>query len=176
MNPKHLVSGAPRRNGGSLATKAARMNVFDRGCCAPNRQTATPIPAAPEKPASAPKTPPADFMQFVCEGSVRDAAKLLRLSPGMVHQLRHGYWPDDPRRILRAWADYRARAGRIESSWFLRRVRSDGRLLHAGRAWSGVGLAQRAGELVAVARMPDGALLAQTLELPAQRIALESRP
>lgn len=156
--------------------KTARMNTFDRPWRACSEAAATAGAAACENAASAPKTPPAEFVQFVHAGSVREAAGLLRLSPGLVYRLRQGYWPVDPRRILRAWADYKGRAGRIESSWFLRRVRSDGCLLHAGRAWSGPGLAQRAGCLVAVARVGGGALLAQTLELPAQRIALEIRP
>ena len=87
-------------------------------------------------------------------------------------------WVDtaDARKVAAAWATYRGRTGRVESSWFLRRVRAGGVVLHAGRRWSGVGLQQHVGELVAVARMPDGALLAQTLELPAERLPLEALP
>ncbi|MDO5623797.1 MAG: hypothetical protein Q4G71_03820 [Pseudomonadota bacterium] len=116
------------------------------------------------------------MLAFACDGSVREAANALRLSLGTIHQLRAGYWPDDARRILRAWADYKGRTGRISSSWFLRRVRAGGCVLHAGREWTGVGLARRVGELVAVARMPGGELLAQTLEIPAERLPLELRP
>ena len=126
--------------------------------------------------ASARNSPPAELLAVVRDGSVRQAADALRLSVGLIHQLRAGYWPDDPRRILRAWAAYRGRTARVESSWFLRRVRAGGVVPHAGRRWSGVGLQQHVGELVAVSRMPDGALLAQTLELPAQRLPLEALP
>ena len=122
-----------------------------------------------------PKTAPTDLLAFVRAGSVRDASRALGFSLGTTHRLREGYWPDDPRRLLRAWAAYKGGVGRVVSSWFLRRVAVGGCIRHAGLSWSGVGLALRVGELVAVARTPDG-LLAQTLELPSQRIPLEVRP
>lgn len=129
----------------------------------------------PSGRAYGPKTAPTDLLAFVRAGSVRDASRALGLSLGTTHRLREGYWPDDPRRIMRAWAAYKGGVGRVVSSWFLRRVAEGGCIRHAGRAWGGVGLALRVGELVAVARTPDG-LLAQTLELPAQRLPLEVCP
>lgn len=151
-------------------------NGFDRGLRVDRDEAATSIPVQTEKPASGLKSPPADLMRFVQEGSVRDVAASLRLSLGAVHQLRHGYWPEDSRRLLRAWSEYKGRTGRAASSWFMRRVRSDGCIAHRGQAWTGIGLGKFVGELVAVACMPDGALLAQTLTLPAQRMPLEPKP
>jgi hypothetical protein len=151
------------------------MNDFDGPSGGPNRLAGTSVAANGSNRASGLKTAPPELLEFACAGSVRDAAHALGLSVGTVHQLRAGYWPEDPRRILRKWSEYKGRTGRIASSWFLRRVRAGGVVAHAGCDWGGVGLAQRVGELVAVARSPDGGLLAQTLELPAQRIPLEVR-
>lgn len=124
-------------------------------------QAAISIPAAP-----------ADLLDFVHAQSVRESANALRLSLGTIHRLVQGYWPADPRKILQAWSAYKGRAGRIASSWFLRRVRSGGIVCHAGKQWSGQRLATRVGELLAVARAEDGGLLAQTLELPPERLPL----
>ena len=123
-----------------------------------------------------PESAPADLLAWLRAQSVSDGAQALGLSRRTVYRLQGGYWPPDARKIMRAWSAYKGRTGRIASSWFLRRVRAGGVVPHAGRRWSGVGLQQHVGELVAVARMPDGALLAQTLELPAQRLPLEALP
>lgn len=127
---------------------------------------------APKSEAAAPP----DLLAWLRAQSVADAAQALGLSRRTVYRLQGGYWPADARKVAAAWAAYRGRTGRVESSWFLRRVRAGGVVPHAGRRWSGVGLQQHVGELVAVARMPDGALLAQTLELPAERLPLEALP
>ena len=119
---------------------------------------------------------PPDLLAWLRAQSVADAAQALGLSRRTVYRLQGGYWPADARKVAAAWATYRGRTGRVESSWFLRRVRAGGVVPHAGRRWSGVGLQQHVGELVAVARMPDGALLAQTLGLPAERLQLEALP
>lgn len=119
-----------------------------------------------------PDSMPADLQEFVRAQPVRDAAQALRLSLGTVHRLVQGYWPSDPRKIVQAWSAYKGRAGHLASSWFLRRVRSGGLISHAGQQWTAPGLAIRAGELLAVARADDGSLLAQTLGLPAERLAL----
>ncbi len=163
------------RSGALEAFVDASMNDFDAPCRAASAQVGTLGAVSAQKPVCGPKMPPPELIEFASAGSVRQAAGALGLSLGTVHQLRAGYWPDDPRRILRAWSDYRGRTGRIASSWFLRRVRVGGVVAHAGLQWSGIGLTQRVGELVAVARMPGGALLAQTLEMPAQRLPLEAR-
>lgn len=153
------------------------MNDLDAPLRGEREAEATLVPPPPRKRAYGPISPPTDLSEFLRAGSVRSVADALRLSPGTVHRLRSSdYWPDDPRRIMRAWSDYKGRTGRIASSWFLRRVHPGGLVRHAARAWTGIGLERRVGELVAVARMPDGALLAQTLELPPQRLPLQAQP
>lgn len=122
-----------------------------------------------------PNSMPVDLLEFVRAQSVRDAANALRLSVGTVYRLVEGYWPRDPRKIIQAWNAHKARAGRITSSWFLRRVRAGGVVSHAKQQWTAPGLATRTGELLAVARADAGALLAQTLELPAERMQLEAK-
>ncbi|CAM3350555.1 hypothetical protein [Paracidovorax anthurii] len=118
-----------------------------------------------------PKSPPADLLGFVRDWSVSEASLMLGLGRGTVARLRHGYWPTDPRKIERAWSRYKAQRG-VMASWFLRRVYPGGIVRHAGRAWGGMPLAGRTGQLLAVAREAGGGLVAQTLELPAERLPL----
>lgn len=112
------------------------------------------------------------LLAFVSALSVRDAAQALGLSRGTVHELRKGYWPTDARKIVRAWSAYQGRAGVVASSWFLRRVRPGGVVRHADREYTAHQLTARTGQLLAVARAADGSLLAQTLDLPAERLPL----
>lgn len=116
--------------------------------------------------------PPDDLVTFVRALPVSEAVKVLRLGVGTVHRLRHGYWPRDPRKIIAAWEHYQAKRGVAASSWFLRRVRPGGFIRHAGRRYTAHLLATRTGEMLAVSRAADGGLIAQTLEIPAQRLAL----
>lgn len=111
-------------------------------------------------------------MHFVRENSVGDVTRDLGVARGTVHRLRHGYWPGDPDKLLMAWGRYKASRAMVESSWFLRRVREGGMLRHAGHDYTAPRLGARAGQLLAVARAADGSLLAQTLELPAERMPL----
>ena len=176
MTALNTIHGARAVSRPGVSRKTSALNDFDWATGADRVRAGTSAPPRAQNAASGPNLPPADLVAFVRDGSVRDVAHALRLSLGAVHSLRHGYWPGDSRRLERAWSDYKGRAGRIASSWFLRRVRGDGCIPHRGQSWTGVGLAQCVGDLVAVARMPDGALLAQTLALPAQRIPLEPVP
>lgn len=120
-----------------------------------------------------PDSVPDDLLEFVRAQPVRDAANALRLSMGTIYRLAKGYWPADSRKIVQAWSEHKGRVGRIASSWFLRRIRAGGLVSHAGQQWTAPGLATRTGELLAMARAEDGTLLAQTLELPAQRLQLQ---
>jgi len=115
---------------------------------------------------------PPDLLHFVRGLSKASAARALGLATGTIHRLRHGYWPDDPRKIMRAWERHQARCGVVASSWFLRRVRAAGVVRHAGIDYTATQLAARTGQLLALARGADGRLIAQTLELPAERLAL----
>jgi hypothetical protein len=119
-----------------------------------------------------PEFPPPDLLVFVRGSSERDAVRALGLGKGTIQRLRHACWPSDPRKIMRAWEHYQARHGVITSSWFLRRVRPGGVVRHAGRDYTATQLAARTGQLLAVARDAGGGLMAQTLELPAERVPL----
>jgi len=113
------------------------------------------------------------LLEFVRAQAVRDGAAALGLGRGTVHRLCLGYWPSDPRKIMQAWSAYKGRSGVVASSWFLRRVRPGGLVRHAGQDYTGQQLAARTGELLAVARAGGGNLLAQTLELPSERLPLQ---
>jgi len=149
------------------------MTDFDGGTGRAGGQGSTSVTAPPSARPSGPQSAPSDLLHFVRGLSKAAAARALGLSCGTIHNLRHGYWPADPRFITRAWECYRERHGlTVSSSWFLRRVRPGGAVRHAGRDYTATGLAARTGQLLAVARDAEGGLLAQTLELPAQRLPL----
>ena len=101
-----------------------------------------------------------------------EAARTLGLSKGTIHNLARGYWPADSRKLLAAWQRYKGRHSVVASGWFLRKVYAGGQVRHAGHAYTATGLAARTGQLLAVSRSADGGLLAQTLDLPAERISL----
>ena len=114
---------------------------------------------------------PPDLVGFLESVSVGEACQALGLSRRTAHRVRHGYWPTDPRKIMSAWVAYKGRSVQRATSWFVRRVTADG-LRHGGKLYQASQLAGRAGELLAVARAADGGLLAQALELPAERFTL----
>lgn len=115
-------------------------------------------------------------MHFFREGAVVDVARELGLTRGTVYRLRDGYWPSNPSNILQAWGRYKAGRAVVDSSWFLRRVRSGGMVRHAGADFTAPCLPARVGQMLAVVRGADGCLLAQTLELPAERFTLMQTP
>lgn len=115
-------------------------------------------------------------MQFVRENSVGDVTRELGVARGTVHRLRHGYWPADPDKLLTTWGRFKASRSVVESSWFMRRVKADGTVRHAGKSYTAPRLAARAGHLLAVARSTEGGFVAQTLELPAERMSLMLAP
>jgi hypothetical protein len=103
--------------------------------------------------------------------SVVNVARELGLTRGTVYRLRDGYWPAESGKILHAWSRYKASRGVVQS-WFLRRVRTGGLVAHAGQQFTAPGLGMRMGQMLALARAVDGDLIAQTLELPAERFIL----
>lgn len=127
-------------------------------------------PMDPDAPGGLESAPP-DLMGFLSAVPVGEACHTLGLSRRTVHRIRHGYWPADSRKIGRAWDAYKGRSVARATSWFIRRVAPDG-LRHGGKLYAASQLAGRAGELLAVARAADGGLLAQSLELPAERFTL----
>lgn len=148
------------------------LDAFDTGCCPDNGLSNTSAAVAPVGGLCGPAFAPDGLLDFVRAQSVRDAAAALGLSRGTVHELRKGYWPADPRKIVQAWSAYQGRAGMVGTSWFIRRVRAGGVVRHAGQDFTAHELAARTGRMLAVTRSNDGSLLAQTLELPAERLPL----
>ena len=116
---------------------------------------------------------PADLAAFVHASSTREVASVLGVGHGTVTRLKQGYWPADSRKIVQAWGEYKGRSAHRATSWFIRRVSTDG-VRHGGKWYMASQLAGRAGELLAVARSDDGDLLAQSLELPTERFTLSA--
>ena len=150
----------------------APLDTFDAGCGPGNAPGDTCAGVTPVAGLCGPAFAPQDLLDFVRAQSVRDAAQDLGLSRGTVHELRKGYWPADPRKIMQAWNRYKGRRSIVASSWFIRRVRPGGAIRHAGHDYTAPRLAARTGQMLAVARASDGTLIAQTLELPAERLPL----
>ncbi|QDL55312.1 hypothetical protein [Rhodoferax aquaticus] len=128
--------------------------------------------AKPPRGLVGPISPPSDLLVFVRSQPFSKSAAAIGLARGQVHRIAHGYWPNDPRRILAAWEAYRGCTDAPGSSWFLRRVLPGGMVRHARTHYTSARLAFRIGTLVAVARVSGGDLLVQTLELSAERFVL----
>lgn len=116
---------------------------------------------------------PANLLAFVRCRPERDAAEELGLSRKQIQRLKGGYWPQEPRKILEAWSAYRGRGGATANRWVLRCVYPDGVVRQGRHVYTAQQLGARVGELVAVARSVDGALIAQPLQPPMERFALE---
>ena len=159
-----------------MDTALTAVNKLDRATSAPNGAGGTHASPLSINRSSAPESAPADLMHFVCWSNAGDVARELGIGRGTVYRLAKGYWPADPSKILQAWGRYKASRSMLDSSWFLRRVRVGGVVRHAGADFTAPGLPARVGQMLAVARATDGSLLAQTLELPAERIALMQTP
>lgn len=158
-----------------MDTTVVAMDTLDRAPRAANAAGGTHASPAPKNRSNTPIFAPAELLHFVRESGASDVARELGLTRATVYRLRDGYWPSNPANILHAWARYKAGRGVVDS-WFLRRVRPGGLVRHAGQDYSAPGLPARTGQMLAVARAADGSLLAQTLELPAERIALAVAP
>ena len=152
-------------------TANKRVNQLELGCSPFVDAGGTCASPAPCTRLQGPEFAPADLLLFLRENPIGDVTRALGLAKGTVHRLRHGYWPADPRKILQAWGRHKASRSVVGSSWFMRRVRPGGLVRHAGRQYTAGGLAARSGQHLAVARA-GGGLIAQTLDLPAERLAL----
>ena len=148
------------------------MGDFDSGARAERAPGATSGRPSPLGRPSGPELPPADLLAYVRSTPQLEAARTLGLSKGTIHNLARGYWPADSRKLLAAWQRYKGRHSVVASGWFLRKVYAGGQVRHAGHAYTATGLAARTGQLLAVSRSADGGLLAQTLDLPAERLSL----
>lgn len=153
-------------------TANASMNDLDGGTSRATGGAGAHGRGRAAKSSYGPPSAPPGLLSFVRGLSARAAAAGLGLSVGTIYRLQQGYWPNDPRWIMQAWEQHQARRGVISSSWFLRRVRPGGTVRHAGRDYTAVQLSARTGQLLAIAREAGGGLVAQTLELPAERLSL----
>lgn len=145
---------------------------LDRGTRSANGMVGTSAHPGTQNVAKAPFSGPADLTAFMASRSVTQIMLALNVSRGTAHRLRDGYWPQDARKLQAAWEHYKGRSTQQQSGWFLRRVHAGGTVRHAGRDWTAHGLAARIGQTMAVARAEGDVLLAQTLDMPSERLPL----
>ena len=158
--------------GGQTGTACASVDQLGAGCGPSSMLGSTSASVDGSRRLYGPDCAPPDLLHFLRESPLGAATRALGMAHGTVHRLRHGYWPSDPRKIMQAWSRYKGRRSIVASSWFIRRVRPGGTVRHAGQDYTAPRLAARTGQMLAVARSSDGGLIAQTLELPAERIPL----
>ena len=119
---------------------------------------------------------PPDLREFLRSRSVAEIAKLLSLGKGTASRIKRGIYPHAPNKLLKRWEAVRAAGTVPVGTWALRRVMADATVHEAvlwrGMLYSGAGLLGMRGRQIAVAPTADGGLLAQTLELPPQRLPL----
>ena len=131
--------------------------------------------AAPNPLAGLPGLPP-DLREFLRSRSVAEIAELLQLGKGTASRIKRGIYPHAPTKLLKRWAVVRAAGAVPVGTWALRRVMADASVhaavLWGGMLYSGAGLLGMQGRQVAVAPTANGGLLAQTLDLPAERLPL----
>lgn len=154
------------------AVVSTKMHALPVPVAHDHAKTAAGIATAPEKRATARKSPPADLLAFLQAQRVADAARALGLSRRTALRIRGGYWPTNDAHLLRTWHACQGALAQRAGGWFLRRVYAGGAVRHAGAHWTAPALAPRTGQLVACARTAAGGLLVQTLELPAARFEL----
>ena len=119
---------------------------------------------------------PPDLRAFLRNRSVTEIAELLQLGKGTASRIKRGIYPHAPTKLLKRWAVVRAAGAVPVGTWALRRVMADASVhaavLWGGMLYSGAGLLGMQGRQVAVAPTANGGLLAQTLELPSERLPL----
>lgn len=119
---------------------------------------------------------PADLRAFLRNRSVTEIAEVLQLGKGTASRIKRDIYPHAPNKLLKRWEVARAAGTVPVGTWVLRRVMADATahqaVLFDGTLYSGAGLLGMRGRQIAVARTADGGLLAQTLDLPAQRVPL----
>lgn len=187
----HLHAPLAQKLAPLLCTVKAAMDAFDRqvaspgplpaeNACGNKRHTGTSRASgatntvAAMQPKNAPQglfTAPADLQGFVHAHTVAEVARALDMSRKTAWRLRQGNWPQDTRKVLRAWAAFTGLSAQ-QSGWFLRRVHAGGVVRHAGRQWAAPALAARTGQTLAAARVSADTLLVQTLHMPAERFTL----
>ena len=131
---------------------------------------------AASKPLAGLSCLPPDLRAFLRNRSVTEIAKLMQLGKGTASRIKRGIYPHAPTKLLKRWAVVRAAGAVPVGTWALRRVMADASVhaavLWGGMLYSGAGLLGMQGRQVAVAPTANGGLLAQTLDLPAERLPL----
>lgn len=119
---------------------------------------------------------PPDLREFLRNHTVTEVAELLRIGKGTASRIKRGIYPHAPTTLIRRWEALRVDGAVQVGTWALRRVMACAAVheavLWGGVLYSGAGLHGMRGRQIAVAPMADGGLLAQTMDLPAQRFAL----
>ena len=142
----------------------------------PKQPGDTSMAGAAQNPlAGLPGLPPG-LREFLRSRSVAEIAKLMQLGKGTASRIKRGIYPHAPTKLLKRWAVVRAAGAVPVGTWALRRVMADASVhaavLWGGMLYSGAGLLGMQGRQVAVAPTANGGLLAQTLDLPAERLPL----
>ena len=150
---------------------------------------ASQAPAKPPKPqvdtngAGAASNPlaglpclPPDLRAFLRNRSVTEIADFLQLGKGTASRIKRGIYPHAPTKLLKRWEAVRAIGAVPVGTWALRRVLADAMvhaaILYDGALYSGAGLQGMQGRQLAVTRTANGGLLAQTLDIPPERLQL----
>lgn len=156
----------------SMANESPALDVLDRGASAERTAGGTSGSPAAKNRATGRKSAPPELLAFVRLESVTTAAGALGLTRQTIYRLREGYWPRNADKIMAAWRTCQGELADRASRWVMRRVYPGGMVLHARRWWTADGLAGRTDQSLALARTSEGQLLAQTLELPPERLLL----
>ena len=142
----------------------------------PKPQVDTNGAGAASKPLAGLPCLPPDLRAFLRNRSVTEIADFLQLGKGTASRIKRGIYPHAPTKLLKRWAVVRAAGAVPVGTWALRRVMADASVhaavLWGGMLYSGAGLLGMQGRQVAVAPTANGGLLAQTLDLPAERLPL----
>ena len=142
----------------------------------PKQSSDTSVAGAASKPLAGLSCLPPDLRAFLRNRSVTEIAELLQLGKGTASRIKRGIYPHAPNKLLKRWEAVKAAGAVPVGTWALRRVMADATVheavLWGGALYSGAGLFGMRGRQIAVAPTADGGLLAQTLDLPPQRLPL----
>lgn len=152
------------------------MDAPDAPAKHPKKLVDTSVAEEASKPLAGLSCLPPDLREFLRNRSVTEIAKLLNMGKGTASRIKRGIYPHAPHKLLKRWEAVRAAGTVPVGTWAIRRVMADATVhevvLFDGVLYSGAGLFGMRGRQIAVAPTADGGLLAQTLDLPPQRLPL----
>lgn len=152
------------------------MDAPDAPAKPPKQCGDTSVAGAASKPLAGLSCLPPDLRAFLRNRSVTEIAELLHLGKGTASRIKRGIYPHAPHKLLKRWEAVRAAGAVPVGTWAIRRVMADATVHEAvlfdGMLYSGAGLFGMRGRQIVVAPTADGGLLAQTLDLPPQRLPL----